>query len=227
MNQARLYLDTLNAEEQDKLLFNLTKYAKRKAQEKFWRTGNGEELSDGENAFSVVSLAFEKVLEGKRTWNSETEPDFTKYMLDTIDSLLFHLATGKDNKIFVNENDRRFAASGERKNAGALAVAEENFIAANDRKQFENSEWLVRNQLSPEDQLIAAEEKTQKAQVIKAIREAIADDNEVSAMVEAMENNIVKSRDIAGHTGIDVDRIYNARKRLNTIAAKVRQKFNI
>jgi hypothetical protein len=219
--------DNLNYEEQDKLIINLTKYVVRKAKNKFWRTGNDEELSDGENIFSVVTLAFEKVLDDKRIWNPETEPEFIKYMFDVIDSLLSHLVTGKDNDFFVNENTRQFATNGERKSFGVLAASEEKFVAAKATRKFEDSEWLIRNQLSPEDELIAAEEKAFNHQVLQAIQEAAANDADVSAMIEAMENNFTASRDIAKHTGIDVDRIYNARKRLNTIVTKVKQQFDI
>lgn len=227
MNQAKLYLDTLSYEEQDKLVINLTKYAGRKAKNYFWRTKNDEELSDGENIFSVVTLAFEKVLDDKRIWNPKVEPEFIKYMFDVIDSLLWHLATGKDNEIFVNENDRRYAANGERKNVGVLAASEEKFAAAKATRKFEDSEWLIRNQLSPEDELIAAEEKAFNDQVLQAIQEAAAGDAEVSAMIEAMDYNYSASREIAEFTGIDVDRIYNARKRLNTLVTKVKQQFDI
>lgn len=227
MNQAKLYLDTLSYEEQDKLIVNLTKYAARKAKNKFWRTGNDEELSDAENVFSVVTLAFEKVLDDKRIWNPEGEPEFIRYMFDVIDSLLSHLVTGKDNEIFVNENNRQFMRNGERKNVGVLAASEEKFVAAKATREFEDVEWLMRNQLSPEHELIAAEEKAFNDQVLQAIYETASGDAEISAMIEAMDHNYKASREIAEFTGIDVDRIYNARKRLNTIVTKVKQQFDI
>lgn len=227
MNQARIYLDSLSDVEQTELLLNLTDYAEGKARGKGWRTGNHVELSDAETCFSVVSLAFERVLENRRVWNPETEPSFKKYMLDVIDSLLSHLATGKDNRLFVNENSGRYAAVKDKENVGVLAVAEEKFIAAKDRKQFENSEWLVRKQPSPEDESIIAEEKNFNDAVLQAIYEAIADDAEVAAMVGAMERGIEKPEDIADYAKIDVERIYNARRRLNTVKNRIRQKFKI
>lgn len=225
MNQARIYLDSLSDVEQTELLLNLTDYAESKARGKGWRTGNHVELSDAETCFSVVSLAFERVLENRRSWNPETEPSFKKYMFDVIDSLLSHLATGKDNRFFVNENSGRYAAVKNKENVGVLAVAEEKFIVAKDKKQFENSEWLVRKQPSPEDELINAEEKNFNDKVLQAIYEAITEDAEVSAMVEAMGRGIEKPEDIAAYAKIDIKRVYNARKRLNTISGRIRQKF--
>lgn len=227
MNQARIYLDSLSDVEQTELLLNLTDYAESKARGKDWRTGNHVELSDAETCFSVVSLAFERVLEGRRIWNPETDPSFKKYMFDVIDSLLSHLATGKDNRFFVNEESGRYAAVKDKENVGVLAVAEEKFIVTKDRKQFENSEWLVRKQPSPEDELIIAEEKNFNDAVLQAIYKEIADDAEVAAMVKAMEHGIEKPEDIADYAKIDVKRIYNARKRLNTVSARIKQKFNI
>ena len=231
MNQARIYLDSLSDVEQTELLLNLTDYTDIKARGKNWRTGNGVELSEGETSFSVVSLAFERVLEGRRIWNPQTEPSFKKYMFDVIDSLLSHLAAGKDNRLFVNENSGRYAPVKDKEKVGVLTVAEEKFVAEKNTKQFENSEWLMRKQPSPEDELIIAEENAKRKklnnEVLQAIHEAIADDAEVSAMVGAMERNIVKPEDIAEYTKIDVKRIYNARKRLNTVSARVRQKYKI
>lgn len=228
MNQAKIYLDSLSCEEQTKLLLNLTKYAKNEAKKKFWRTGNHKDLPKGETATSVVSLAFEKVLmTGKdaRNWSPETAPDFYKYMQGVIDSTLYHLATGEDNEILVNENNPKFAAN--YNGAEVLAIAEEKFVAAKATREFEDKEWLVRKQLSPEEELIAAEQKAAYDQIFSAIIEAAAGDAEVSAMIEAMDHNYNASREIAQFTGIDVDRIYNARKRLNTIVTKVKQKFDI
>lgn len=228
MNQAKIYLDSLCHEEQSKLLLNLTKYAKNEAKKKFWRTGNHTELPKGETAPSIVSLALEEVLtpgDDGRNWNPETAPDFYKYMQGVIDSKLYHLATGKDNKIFVNETNRKFVAHSD--NAEVLEVAEEKFVAAKATRQYEDKEWLVRKQLSPEEELIAAEQKKFYDQVIQAIYDAAANDAEVAAMIDAMDYNYNSSREIADFKGINVDRIYNARKRLNTIVSKVRQKFDI
>lgn len=231
MNQARKYLDSLSDVEQTELLLNLTDYAESKAADKSWRTGNKVELSEAENCFSVVSLAFERVLEGRRSWNPETESSFKKYMFDVIDSLLSHLATGKDNRLFVNENSGRYAAVKDKENIGVLTVAEEKFVAEKNTKQFEDSEWLMRKQLSPEDELIEAEEQAERkkfnAEVLEAIREATAGDVEISKMIEAMEHDIEKPRDIAAYAEIDVKKVYNAQKRLNTITAEIKRKFNI
>lgn len=230
MNQAKIYLDSLSYDEQTKLLLNLTKYAKSEAKKKFWRTGNHTDLPKGETAASVVSLAFEKVLmtgDGARNWNPETAPDFYKYMQGIIDSRLFHLSTGEDNKIFINENNRHFAENGEGRKEGVLAASEEKFVAAKATREFEDKEWLVRPQFSPEEEIIAAEKKAFYDRVLQAIYDAAADDTEVSAMIEAMDYNYSASREISEFTGIDIDRIYNARKRLNTIVSKVKQKFDI
>lgn len=229
MNQARIYLDSLSDVEQTELLLNLTDYAEGKARGKDWRTGNHVELSNAETYFSVVTLAFERVLEGRRAWNPEAEPSFKKYMFDVIDSLLSHLARSKDNRLFVNEKSGRFVAALDRENDGVLTIAEEKFVCIKDQKQFENSEWLVRKQASPEDELILAEELAEKKdfhnKVLQAIYEAIADDEEVSAMVEAMKQGIEKPEAIAAFAKIDVERIYNARKRLNTVRNRIRQRF--
>jgi hypothetical protein len=230
MNQAKLYLDSLSYDEQTKLLLNLTKYARSTAKGKFWRSGNKTELSDAETAPSVVSLAFEKVLtedEKGRNWNPQKMPDFLKYMQGVIRSLLYHMATGEDNNIFVNENNSRYVGSMENESVGVLAVSEEKFIAAKATREFEDKEWLVRKQLSPEDELIDAEKKAFYDQVLEEIYKISAKDPEVSEMLRAMDYNYVESRKIAEFMKTDVDKIYKARKRLNTIVTNVKQKFDL
>jgi hypothetical protein len=217
MNDANKYLNNLSHDEFDLLYLKLVKYSVNVAKSKKWRTGNYLELPGGETPDSIVSSAFEKVLAGDRVWNSEKNPDFKKYMFDVIDSLLSHLATGGENKLFVNEKD----------DVDVLAVAEEGFVSSSIKGQYRNADWLVRKQLTPEEEAIAGEEKEFNSQVLRGIYDLIADDAELVAVVEAMRCGYEKSADIAEHTGIAVERIYNARKRLDRVAAKARKQFDI
>lgn len=227
MNEAKKYLEGLSYEEYTLLFLSLTKYAVKKAKDKTWRTGKGGELPGGETDDSIPSKAFVKVLTGDRVWNPEKHPDFMKYMFDVIDSLLSHLATGNENKLFVNENDGKFSVNSEGKEVGVLAAAEEGFVSSDIKGQYKDAGWLVRNQLTPEEELIAGEEKVFNDEILRSINDLIEDDSELTAMVEAMSEGINKPADIAKHTNIGIEKIYNAGRRLDRVVARVRKQFEI
>ena len=227
MNEAKKYLDGLSYEEQTFLFLSLTKYATKKAKGKRWRTGSYLELPGGEMPDSIASLAIVKVSTGDRVWNPEKHSDFMKYMFDVIDSLLSHLAEGNENTLFVNENDKKFSVNSEGREVGVLAVAEKGYISSDIKGQYEDAGWMVRNQLTPEQELIAGEEKEFNEKFLQSIDELTAGDSEVTAMVDAMKDAIIKPAEIAKHTGIEIDRIYNAGKRLDRIVARVRKQFEI
>ena len=228
MNDAKNYLDGLSYEQQQLLLTDLTDYAVKKAKGKRWRTGNYLNLPNGETPDSIVSLAIIKVITGERVWNSERQPDFKKYLFDVIDSLLSHLAMSKDNAIFVNE----------KRDAAFLVVAEQEAILAKKKFYSEDADWLVRKQLSPEQELLEREEQAEEelkrreehelnCQILQSLRKQIGTDAELVAVVDAADNGLFKSADVAKFTGIDIKRIYDANKRLKRVVARVRKQFDI
>jgi len=96
-NEARIALAQLTEAQWSRLILELGFYALSVSKQLLWRTGNPVELPNGETVDSVVSLALEKVLTGERHWKPQQAPELKKYLMDVIDSLLNHLATGTEN----------------------------------------------------------------------------------------------------------------------------------
>src|SRR5882762_1413608 len=101
LNEAREALTRMSEDELTDMILQLGRYALRESNRLRWRTGDSVELPGGETVDSIVSLALEKTLSGERQWNPETHPKLQEYLMDVIDSLLNHLATGRDNSLFI------------------------------------------------------------------------------------------------------------------------------
>ena len=205
----------MSKEEFDRLVLHLGNYALRESKRYYWRTGDSVELPGGETVESIVYLAIEKTITGERNWDSQKDPDFKKYLMDVIDSLLNHLATGKENTMLT-------------------AVPE---VGSDDRKDWETgaakrtaeADWLARQTATPEEELLEKEAAERDGQLrdraIGALLESSKDDKELTFVIEAMLDGYDKPGEIANVTGIDIRDVYNVMKRLNRKIAVIRKQL--
>jgi hypothetical protein len=207
MNDARELIEQMSRDEFDRLVLHLGRYAMQaQAIHGYnWRTGSKKELSGGETVESLVYLAIEKTLTGERHWDKEKDPDFKKYLMDVIDSLLYHLATGKDNTMLTSVPE---PGSDEEKNWHTGSPKREPAM-----------DWLARQPATPEAELLARDEAEGKQRArdkaIDMLFEESKGDDEVTHIIQAMLDGCEKSREIADATGIDIQDVYKATKRLN------------
>src|SRR5262245_15828179 len=87
----------MSESELTEMILRLGRYTLRESNRLQWRTGDSVELPGGETIDSIVSLALEKTLSGERRWDPQSHPNLIEFLMDVIDSLLYHLATGKEN----------------------------------------------------------------------------------------------------------------------------------
>lgn len=215
LNEAQKHLRLMSDEEQTKLILHLGWYALRVSNTLRWRTGDSVELPSGETIDSVVSLAFERVLSGERQWNPQTDPDITKYLMDVIDSLLYHLATGKDNTMLTT-----VPAEGSSDEA-AWHVA----TRPHERKHEPDADWLARRSASPEQELLDREAAESEEAALTTLEEVVSDDAELTYILQAMRDGYDNPGEIAEIIGIDVREVYNAMKRLDRKVARVSRQF--
>ena len=217
MNDAHKLIEQMSRDEFDRLVLHLGHYAMlaQAIHSYIWRTGSKEELPGGETVETLVYLAIEKTLTGERRWYKEKEPDFKKYLMDVIDSLLYHLATGKENTMLVAVPE---PGSGEEKTW---------HMGSQERKP--ETDWLVRRPPTPEAELLATQkaetEQRERDIAINMLLEESEGDDEVSQIIQAMLEGHEKSSEIAAATGIDIQSVYKATKRLNRKIAMVRKRF--
>jgi DNA-directed RNA polymerase specialized sigma24 family protein len=211
MNQARDLLGRMSEDELEKMILELGYYALKVRNEYRWRTKDKEALPKGETVNSVVSLALEKVWSGERRWNPEQQPNFMKFMRDVIDSLINHLARGKDNVLLTPAPDEESGDYQDRHTGS--------------KKAAQDTEWLARCEATPEQVLIDKESQAQKDEAIRALLEECAGDRVLTKIVNAMLEGYDQCGEIAEVVGIEVKDVYNAMKRLDRKIASVSRRM--
>lgn len=215
MNEAQELLARMSDGEIEFLILRLGRYADRESKRLDWRTGNSNELPGGETDDSIVSKAFERVLSGKRKWNPENDPDFAKYMMDVIDSLLSHLVNSKDNTMFGPPPEE----------GSADESAWHGASPKHDRKYERSADWMTQTAASPEEELLQNEEKAANKRAMELLQESINNDAELVKIVEAIKEGCDKNGEIAKQTGIDIRDVEKAKKRLNRKIAGVNEQM--
>lgn len=215
MNEAQELLARMSDEEIEFLILRLGRYANRESKRLDWRTGNSNELPDGETDDSIVSKAFERVLSGNRKWNPENDPDFAKYMMDVIDSLLSHLVNSKDNTMFGPPPEE----------GSADEAAWHGASPKHGRKYERSADWMTQTAASPEEELLQKEQTAANKRAMELLHESIKNDAELVKVVEAIKEGCDKNGEIAKQTGIDIRDVEKAKKRLNRKIAGVNEQI--
>jgi hypothetical protein len=210
MNHVSDLLGRMPEDELEKMILELGHYASKVRNEYRWRTRDREALPKGETVNSIVSLAVEKVLSGERRWNPEQHPDFKKFMRDVIDSLINHLAQGKDN-ILLSPEPEEGREDDPDWHTGAQRAGQ--------------TEWLARSEPTPEQAFLERELEEQKDDAIRALLEECAGDQMLTKIVNAMLEGYDQAREIAAFLGIDVREVYKAMRRLDRKVAAVRKRM--
>lgn len=202
---AREALARMSEDELAELILRLGRYALRESNRLRWRTNDSVELPGGETIDSIVSLALEKTLSGERRWNSETHPKLQEYLMDVIDSLLSHLATGRDNSLFTK------------------ATSPDGTVIKEDKPHTvaQDAEWLTRGGVSPETLLLHQEEVELHERALELLREECGRDPILMRIIEVMLDGNEKAEQIATAAGLNCSEVYNAMKRLSRKAARV------
>lgn len=194
----------------DRLVKELVVFAIRRSKELTWRTGSAMELPGGETPQSIVSLAIVRAAEGTRQWNPETHPDLGWYLKGVIRSLLNHLATSRENTLL------RATSGSEDQDVPAWGVSV-------DMSELDGAEWLARTPPTPEEELLAVERLNTEEWAANILDQAASEDEEVSAVIRAMRSGCDPRKDIeiADETGLVIEEVRKAKKRLNRLIDRV------
>lgn len=215
MSDASDLIERMSGEEYDRMVLHLGRYAAQVSNIYKWRTGNSYDLPGGHTVKSIVLLAIEKAWLGERQWDRGKQPDFKKYLMDVIDSLLNHLANSKDNEILTAEPEP--------------GTKDEQDWQTGSPKRSSEMDWLVRRTVTPEEELLEKEESEREEQAkdraIEMLLEESRGDDGLTCVIQAKLDGYDKAGEIAEVTGIDVQDVYNIMKRLNRKVAAVRQRI--
>ena len=207
--EAQTALASITEDEWKHIAVELGWYALSVSRNLRWRTKNPVELPGGETVDSVVSLAIYKVRTGERSWDPTTSPDFRKYLMDVIDSLLNHLATGTDNTLLVQMPNQ------------GLQDSVSEFAPG---RPTPGAEWLCQAGASPERLLLDSERARLEDRALELLIEECDGDPVLKKTLEAMFDGFEKPAEISQATGVPVKEIYNALKRLDRKCELVRKR---
>jgi hypothetical protein len=209
--EARAHLAKLTDEQIGRLAKELGWYALSVSNKLYWRTRNSVELPKGETIDSIVSLAFEKLYSGEREWEPQKDPDLKKYLMDVIDSLLYHLSTSKDNTLLSGTSD--------------VTGQKEIDWEAGSKERRPEREWLVASGRTPEELLIDAETAQREERVLDELAKACSEDDQLTRILRAIRGGCDQPGEIAKATGIPIKDVYSASKRLDRKAAAIRNQM--
>lgn len=183
-NQSRL--DEMPEEEVIDAMERATAFALRLIRSRVWRGLRDGVLPRGRLAEDIVQESFENVLKGSE-W-AESKPLWL---------ILEGLVRGKVGNLVNSWENRNFT------NPEQIDTRQEQGVSFFDE--------LEAHELSPDE--IAARSEEQENFTLD-LSEALSDRHEEQLIVDAFMAGIEKRREVADHTGLTVDQVTNAQKRL-------------
>jgi hypothetical protein len=97
-------LGTLNSQDWDKIIDELTLHAIFKVKKSFWRSGT-RDLPKGEQIEDIVYNAIDMVYSGERKWDPGRNTDILQYLKGVVDSQVSHLLESAEHlsREYLNE----------------------------------------------------------------------------------------------------------------------------
>ena len=177
---------SLSREDQERIIFELTRYAAMVARIKAWWLP-GRILPEGHDCDDLAYEALNLVLRGRRRWDPEAQPDFLAYLKSVVDSLLSHLLDSEERKRVVH-------------------------LSPGSDDDEDPLDAIPAPGPAPDAQVILAEEARADAEVRDAMLESLKDDEEQLVFLELADGK--KPAQIAESLGIPVQRVYQVKRNI-------------
>lgn len=212
-DEAREKIEQIKEEELVRLIKVLGWYTLKESRKLFFRTGRDGEMPSGYDVESVVNESFTRVLTGQRRWDPNQDLDLKKYLMNVIDSILSHLATGKDNELV-------------RAASGPEGDEKDSQWEAGSKERRPEREWLTRSSQRADEELIERERLEEEERVLKMLVEECSNDTVLARVLQVKREFDAEPAEISQHTGIPVKDVYNAIKRLDRKIALIRRRLD-
>lgn len=193
----------------ERITLTLVRYALFKVRRLKWHTGDRESLPEGKTAEDLACEAIEKVVSGDRRWDPTTCPDLLRYLKGVVDSLVSHLVVSEEHR-----RVRRMPQTDEGQEVEELLTMAD--------PTAETAEHLVSVQVDLETRVV---ERLAAERFVDALFDQIAGDEELEAMVDILLRGIVKPKEIAAETGMNVERVYKLREKLDRAVQRVEKRI--
>lgn len=177
----------------------LTYYAVKKAYRYRW---NSKIAIGGVSPEDLAHEAIAKIFDEKRKWDPQKDPDLFKYLTGVVDSLISHLADSPDRT-----RVRGIPQSEDGK------IVEERLKMAD--PESETARHLRRPNLNPEQILLNKEQEQIEQRAFKGLLKATEGDSDLEALLVCIMDGVCKPSEIAKATGMDINQVYQLRRKLN------------
>lgn len=188
----------------ERITLDLVHYALFKVRRLKWRTGDRESLPEGKTAEDLAYEAIEKVLSGDRKWDPAACSDLLRYLKGVVDSLASHLVVSEEHR-----RVRRMPQTDEGQEVEELL------------RLSDPAADTAENLVDPETQVVG---RVAAEQFVDALFDEIAGDKELETMMDVLLRGIVKPKEIAAETGMNVERVYKLRERLDRAVQRVEKR---
>lgn len=186
--------DLLDAHPWEDTVPRLVKYARAKMRELVWQGIFGGPAPGGQQAYDLVADAVGKLLDGRRAWDPEAQPDLFLHLRGIVDSDVGHLAVSLGNRLTLRAAGRR------------------------DDDEADDAPDPIESHASttpdPEAKALLDEQARLSDEFLIELDLFLQDEPDLQTIVEAIVDDAEKPAEIAATLKIDVKSVYAARKRL-------------
>ena len=199
-------LELLEAVDWNDIILKLTYYAIWRAHCYIWKSGDPNRLPKGKTPEDIAIEAIKKVWEKKRGWDPDKYPD-----------LLVHL------KWIVKSDIEHLFSSMEHQKTGRIPTLkdDEETGPSYDEIVRDSSSHKLETTSTPEEELIAQEDRRLEEKLKNELYTAIKGDADLELLLLCFEEGIDKPEEIAGQTGWEVKKVYTLKKKLFRKASKI------
>lgn len=184
----------------EEILVALDWYALRLAMRGYWHTGTPRRgtLVKGLAPQDVAREAICRVLEGRRKWDPEQDPDFLLFMKSVVKSIMWSEWDSAEHKALKGSQSL---------NADADRSEEQTLVSSGSGHQVPSKEALP-------------SAITEANETYEMVLEAVSGDEQLELLVICIAEGFEKRKDIAKEMGITADEVTNLRKRLKRVLAR-------
>lgn len=203
-------LELLEAADWNDIILKLTRYAIFRARCYTWRPKKSDQLLGGKTPADIASEAIEKVWSGTRDWDPDKYPDLLKHLMWIVYSDMGHLYSLMEHKKTSSLPKSR---------------SEDNSPIEFSEIPSDPSSPIHTYIQTPEEELIAREEKDLEEKFKKELYNLVQGDDDLEMLLLCFEDEIDKPERIAEETGWEISKVNNLKRKLKRKAEKIYQIF--
>lgn len=199
-------LDLLEAADWNEIILKLTYYALWRVRRYTWRSGDSNQLSGGKTPEDITFGAIEKVWSGTREWDPGKYPNLLRHLMWIVDSDIEHLFSSMEHQ-----------------KTGRMPTLDDGKEPepSYGRTVTEPSLAIPDTAPTPEEELIAQEERRLEEDLKNELHKAVKGDEDLELLLLCFEEGIDKPKAIVAETGWDETKVNNLKKKLLRKAAKI------